>query len=197
MFEIVKTATGYASTPTTLVSFNGTNGAKPYGGLIADAAGDLFGTTSYGGANGYGTVFEIVKTATGYASTPTTLVSFDDTNGANPYGGLIADAAGDLFGTTYDGGANSYGTVFEIVKTATGYASTPTTLVSFDGTNGANPYSGLIADAAGDLFGTTVSGGANGNGTVFEIVKTATGYASTPTTLVSFNGTNGAPLLAA
>ena len=86
---------------------------------------------------GLGTVFEIVKTAAGYASTPTTLVSFDDTNGAHPHGGLIADAAGDLFGTTAFGGANHGGTVFEIVKTATGYASTPTTLVSFDGTNGA------------------------------------------------------------
>ena len=63
MFEIAKTATGYASTPTTLVSFNGANGAVPRGSLIADANGDLFGTTVSGGANGDGTVFEIVKTA--------------------------------------------------------------------------------------------------------------------------------------
>ena len=76
-------------TLSTLVTFNGANGAEPFGSLIADAHGDLFGTTVYGGANittntprGYGTVFEIAKTATGYASTPTTLVSFNGANGA-------------------------------------------------------------------------------------------------------------------
>ena len=67
---------GYASTPTTLVSFDGTNGETPVGSLIADSNGDLFGTTDGGGANDFGTVFEIAKTAGGYASTPTTLVSF-------------------------------------------------------------------------------------------------------------------------
>src|SRR5262249_1120008 len=85
---------------TTLVSFNGTNGARPFAGLIADAHGDLFGTTSQGGANDVGTVFEIAKTANGYASIPTTLVNFNGANGSMPSGSLIADAHGDLFGTT-------------------------------------------------------------------------------------------------
>src|SRR5207244_1527016 len=95
--------------------------------------------------------------------------------------GLIADANGNLFGTTYTGGAygdifGSYGTVFEIAKTASGYATTPTVLVSFDLTHGARPHAGLIADATGNLFGTTYSGGAYGDayssyGTVFEIAK--------------------------
>jgi hypothetical protein len=163
------------ATLSTLVTFqsNGANPFGPVGGLIADADGDLFGLTAGGGANGDGTVFEIAKTATGYASTPTTLASF---NGANPEGSLIADANGDLFGTTN-------GTVFEIAKTATGYASSPTTLVSFNGTDYANPDGSLIADANGDLFGTTTFGGPNSDGTVFEIAKTATGYASTPITL--------------
>ena len=195
VFEIAKTATGYASTPTTLVSFNGTDGSGPIS-LIADAHGDLFGTTAAGGRYGYGTVFEIAKTAQGYASTPTILVSFNIIDGNGPLA-LIADADGNLFGTTNTGGAYGYGTVFEIAKTATGYASTPTTLVSFNNANGAQPVT-LIADAQGDLFGTTAFGGnlkANapfGAGTVFEIAKTASGYASTPTTLVSFNGTDGA-----
>jgi uncharacterized repeat protein (TIGR03803 family) len=191
VFEIVKSASGYASTPTVLVNFNGTNGANPYSGLIADANGDLFGTTNGGGALGEGTVFEIVKSASGYASTPTTLVSFNLANGAIPWAGLI-DANGNLFGTTLSGGTSGVGTVFEIVKTSSGYASTPTTLLNFNGTNGANPYAGLIADANGDLFGTTYGGGSSGDGTAFEIVKSASGYASTATTLVSFNGTNGA-----
>ncbi len=196
VFEIAKTGTGYASTPTTLVTFDGTNGTNPIGGLIADAAGDLFGTTFEGGANGAassdGTVFEIAKTGGGYASRPTTLVSFNGADGQLPSGDLIADAAGDLFGTTRAGGGGpNTGTVFEITKTSTGYASTPTTLVSFNGTDGSSPVAGLIADAAGNLFGTTALGGANGDGTVFEIAKTGGGYASTPTTLLTFNGTNG------
>jgi uncharacterized repeat protein (TIGR03803 family) len=104
--------------------------------------------------------------------------------------GLIADADGNLFGTTVFGGANGGGTVFEIAKTAAGDASTPKSLVSFcalaNCTDGQRPEAGLIADADGNLFGTTVFGGANGGGTVFEIAKTAGGYASTPTILVSF-----------
>ena len=208
VFEIAKTATGHASTPSTLVDFNDTDGSSPSGGLFIDANGDLFGTTGEGGAYEQGTVFEIAKTATGYASAPTTLVSFNGTNGSVPYSGVIGDAEGNLFGTTALGGP-SYGTVFEIAKTASGYASTPTTLVDFGtvgaflGADGALPVWRLIADANGDLFGTTLFGGAysNGpanvygvNGTVFEIAKTASGYASTPTTLVSFNGIDGASL---
>ena len=191
VFEIAKTGGNYASTPNTLVSFNITNGASPTGGLIADAAGDLFGTAFDGGANNGGTVFEIAKTGGSYASTPTTLVNFNGTNGQFPEDGLIADTAGNLFGTTSSGGANGDGTVFEIAKTGGSYASTPTTLVSFNSTNGADPVGGLITDAAGDLFGATEIGGANKDGTVFEIVKTGGSYASTPTTLASFDGTNG------
>ena len=81
----------------------------------------------------------------------------------NPHGSLIADANGDLFGTTESGGASGDGTVFEIVNNGTlsapSYASTPTILVSFNGSNGAYPLGSLIADANGDLFGTTSGGG--------------------------------------
>ncbi|MBV9859054.1 MAG: Hint domain-containing protein [Alphaproteobacteria bacterium] len=198
VFEIAKTGTGptgYASTATTLVSFDGgKDGSKPSAGVIMDGAGDLFGTTAGGDTSGQGNngaVFEIVKTENGYASTPTVLFTFDGMHGSNPEGGLIMDPAGDLFGTTEDGGATGQGTVFELARTASGYASTPTTLVSFDIGDGSQPFAGLIMDAAGDLFGTTEQGG-NGEGTVFEIANTASGYASTPTVLVSFNGANGA-----
>jgi hypothetical protein len=113
-------------------------------------------------ANTVGEVFELVNNGGG-SYTPTELGFFGESIGYNfmeaglggfPSSGLIADAAGDLFGTTY------LGTVFEIVKTGTGYAAPPTTLVSFNGTDGWGPYAGLIADAASDLFGTTESGGA-------------------------------------
>ena len=98
------TAATAGPTLTTLVSFNGANGRAPLAGLIADAAGDLFGTTSGDGATNFGTVFEIAKTGGGYAGAPTTLVSFNGANGSGPAAGLIADAAGDLFGTTLAAG---------------------------------------------------------------------------------------------
>jgi uncharacterized repeat protein (TIGR03803 family) len=191
VFEIVFKSGGYASAPTTLISFSGADGAGPFGGLIADAAGNLFGMTYGGGVNNAGTVFELAKGRHGYASAPTTLVKFNDADGANPFGGLIADAAGDLFGTTVRYGAGSGGTVFEIAKTRHGYASAPTTLVDFTGANGEFPEGALITDAAGDLFGTTYKGGTDNDGTVFEIAKTRHGYASAPTTLISFTGTDG------
>ncbi len=185
-------------------NFNGANGACPFAGVIADANGNLLGTTYEGGANNEGTVFEIVNnnppTAPSYASTPIVLVSFNGANGAKPtYAGLVTDANGNLFGTTTYGGASGDGTVFEIVNSGTtgpSYASTPIVLVSFNGANGSAPQAGLIVDAFGNLFGTTIYGGSSGTspgfGTVFEIAKTAHGYASTPITLVNFNYTNGA-----
>jgi uncharacterized repeat protein (TIGR03803 family) len=126
----------------------------------------LFGTAQNGGANGDGTVFELVKNGGSYSFS--TLVNFNYTNGFDPAGGLVRDAAGDLFGTTYGGGAFDQGTVFEILKTSTGYASTPITLYNFSGGNG--PKAGLIADAAGDLFGITLSG------TAFELVHNGGSY---------------------
>ncbi len=192
VFEIARTSGGYASTPTTLVSFNGIDGAEPFAGLVADADGNLFGTTQAGGTSGDGTVFEIARTSGGYASTPTTLVNFNGPDGASPeFGNLIIDANGNLFGTTSLGGTYGYGTAFEIARTSGGYASTPTTLVSFNGADGANPYGDVMTDANGNLFGTTSAGGTSGYGTVFEIARTSGGYASTPTTLASFNWDDG------
>ena len=187
VFELVNN--GGAYTAVTLLSFNGANGALPFACLIADAAGNLFGTTASGGANGDGTVFKIAKAGAGYASTPNTLFSFDGANGAGPVSGLIADTAGDLFGTTPSGGAYGYGTVFELVNHRGVY--TLATLLSFGGADG-RFASSLITDAAGDLFGTTSSGGAGGAGTVFELVNHGGAY--TPVTLLSFsdNGADGA-----
>src|SRR3984957_16967536 len=192
VFEVAKTAGGYAATPTTLVSFNVDQPAQ-FAGLLADANGDLFGTTEpFVQNNGdFGSVFEIAKTAGGYASTPIILANIGGSEA-----GLTADSNGDLFGTTFGGSALGYGTVFEVARTAGGYASPPTTLISFNITDGERADGSLIVDANGDLFGTTGQGGASGAGTVFEIPKTAGGYASTPTTLVSFSGgaDGGSPL---
>jgi len=104
-----------------LVNFTGTNGETPFSSLIIDAAGDLFGTTAYGGAYGDGTVFEIPYINGNYASTPATLFTFNGTDGAYPTAGLLTDTAGDLFGTTQAGGTNGDGTVFEL--TSAGFQS--------------------------------------------------------------------------
>lgn len=136
VFEIPKVGSGYGAL-TVLVSFDGSNGEFPSGGLISDSSGNLFGTTAEGGANGTGTVFEIAKTSSGYATTPTTLVSFgfNTVAASYPLGTLFADAKGNLIGTT--SGDIAHGGVFEITKTATGYATTPTMLATFNKTNGA------------------------------------------------------------
>ena len=190
VFEIVKTGSTYASSPTTLASFTYTNGALPRGNLTTDSNGDLFGTTYTGGSFGDGTVFEMIKTGTTYAA-PTTLVNFTVSTSPSPWGGLTMDANGDLFGTSTSGGTFGYGTVFEIVKTGSVYATAPTILINFNSTNGSQPRGNLVADSSGDLFGTTYGGGLSGSGTVFEIVRTGTSYATTPTTLVSFGPSTG------
>ena len=103
-------------------------------------------------------MFELVKGSGGY--TLSTLATFNGTNGANPAANLIADSAGNLFGTTWAGGANDLGTVFELIKGSGGY--TLSTLAAFNGTYGANAFGSLVADSAGNIFGTTVNGVASG-----------------------------------
>ena len=171
----------------TLASFNdltNLNGKSPIGNLLVDGSGNLFGTTEYGGALGYGTVFELVKGS----ATITTLAFFDFSifdfsNGANPQGSLVEDASGNLFGTATNGGPLSSGTVFEVVSGS----GAITTLASFNGANGAYPLGSVVEDSSGDLFGATSGGGAFGDGTVFEILH-GNGRVIT---LASFNGSNG------
>lgn len=191
VFEIVKGSGGY-SAPRVLVNFTGANGANPVAGLVADAAGNLFGTTLNGGPQGGGTVFELVRNGNSF-SAPVNLTSAATVaTGYNPAGSLLIDSAGNLFGTASAGGSAGDGTVVEIRKTATGYAA-PVVIANFLGSNGTAPNSNLISDAAGDLFGTTTQGGAHGFGTVFELVKTGGGYGA-PLTLASFDGVaSGAP----
>jgi uncharacterized repeat protein (TIGR03803 family) len=150
-----------ASTITTVAQFGGPGGGfSGNGDLIMDDAGNIFGTTSAGGASGDGTIFEVVKGS----GSVTVLASFDGANGKRPTAGVVRDAAGNLFGTTSQGGDSNDGTVFELAAGS----STITTLVSFNGANGARPLAPLVIDAKGNLFGTTSSGGnAAGNGAVF------------------------------
>jgi len=199
LFELAANGSGYASTPTVLATLTESQtGGLPYDGLIADSSGNLFATIYGGGPGSYGTVVELVKAGTGYAGAVTILANFNGTNGGFLNSGLIMDAKGDLFGSSWAGGTNGAGNIFEIVKTASGYTSGATVIATFNGTDGQYP-NGLVADANGDLFGTTLKGGANGSGTVFEIAKTATGYSSTPITLATLSyaigGNSDSPLI--
>jgi uncharacterized repeat protein (TIGR03803 family) len=151
---------------TVLHSFGkGRDGNDPQCAVIADAKGNLYGTTGGGGKYGAGTVFRI-----GATGGETVLHDFAGTDGAVPAAGLIRDAQGSLFGTTISGGTNGYGTVFRL--TADGKE---TDLYSFcsapNCTDGGQPIAGLIQDKLGNLFGTTANGGANDQGTVFELTK--------------------------
>ncbi len=139
------------------------DGAYPYGVFVRDTKGNLYGTTYYGGSSYAGTVFEISKTGT-----ETILYNFTgSSDGGYPFTGLVRDAKGNLYGTTEGGGASGYGTVFKVAK------GVETVLYSFAGgtTDGCYPYQGLVEDKAGNLYGTTESCGATGEGTAFKISK--------------------------
>ena len=148
-------------------------------GLISDSSGNLYGATSYGGVNGGGTVFEL--TPSNGSWTLNTLYSFTKVNNSfrpGPVASLIMDAAGNLYGTTKADGAYGYGNVFKLMPSNGSWAYT--SLYDFTGgSDGANPYSSLVLDAQGNLYGTTYTGGQSGEdcllnetytcGVVFEI----------------------------
>lgn len=140
----------------------GTDGATPIAGVIVDAAGNLYGTTEAGGGQGYGTVFEIPAGST----TDQILHAFALSDGAYPYGGLVRDASGNLYGTTTAGGHFSGGTVFEITAAGSFEIFALLTLQ----VTGASPFSSMILDSSGNLYGTTSNGGQHNGGTAFKVI---------------------------
>ncbi|MGH9644766.1 MAG: choice-of-anchor tandem repeat GloVer-containing protein, partial [Terriglobales bacterium] len=159
-----------SGTETVLYSFCSqsgcTDGSNPLATPVLDASGNVYGTTLKGGAHGQGTVFEVSQ-----SGAETVLHSFCSLSGckdgSNPEAGVVRDASGNLYGTTYYGGLKKgRGAVFEV--TASG---TETVLHSFtaNGTDGYNPAAPLILDNKGNLYGTTLKGGAHRGGTVFEV----------------------------
>ncbi len=142
-----------------LHSFTGypKDGWYPFGGLVRDRKGNLYGTTHYGGSIDAGTVFKIDNTGA-----ETILHSFNGTDGEQPSAGLTLDKKGNLFGTTSTGGSSQAGTIFEIDS-----AGAFTTLHNFQGSDGAGPGATLLLDAQGNIYGTTGGGGSSGCGTAF------------------------------
>jgi uncharacterized repeat protein (TIGR03803 family) len=153
---------------------NGSDGGAPYGGLIIDGAGNLYGTTAAGGPGNGGAVFEL---SPGNGDWNLTVLSDLTSLGASfpgPMGKLVMDSAGNLYGTTVKDGAYGYGNVFKLTPSANGWIYT--SLHDFAGvSDGLYPYDGLAIGADGNLYGTTYSGGfgndcpIGGCGLVFEI----------------------------
>ncbi len=140
----------------------GADGANPWGGLARDDAGNLYGATRFGGASGWGTVFMLNT-----AGNETVLYSFTGgADGAMPEGGIIRDGQGNLYGTTYSGGAYvAWGCVFKLSP-----SGTQTVLHSFQTSEGFSPATGVVRDAAGNLYGTTYAGpGQSGRGIVYKL----------------------------
>jgi len=192
VFELSPKAGG-GWTEKVLHSFNqdGTDGFYPYSGLVLDTTGNLYGTTNEGGMYREGTVFELSPKAGG-GWTEKVIHHFG--YGSAPYAGLVLDPAGNLYGTTFDGGMYGYGTVFELSpKAGGGWAGKVIHSFHDNGRDGNNPEgSGLVLDAAGNLYGATFLGGRYGFGTVFELSPNA-GGGWTEKVLHSFNhdGTDG------
>ena len=168
----VVTSTG---TLTTLYSFAGSDGSDPYGPLVQSTAdGNFYGTTSLGGTNNNGTVFQITT-----AGALTTLHSFcaptNCTDGSIPFAGLVQAPNGSFYGTAGSGGVYGQGVVFNITSTGT-----LTTTHAFNGADGRYPYATLIFASNGDLYGTTYKGGADNDGTIFAVSPTPFQFVPVP-----------------
>jgi uncharacterized repeat protein (TIGR03803 family) len=178
-----------ASNFKTLHGFTGGNdGRDPSGALIFDQAGNLYSTTQ-GGGSGSGTIFELTPNQDG-SWTETVLYSFaGGEDGARPFASLIFDSAGNLYGTTYEGGKDGAGTIFELSPNQDG-SWTETVLHSFNRADGGGPTAGLVFDSEGNLYGPTTQGGEQGAGTIFQLTPNSNG-SWTESVIHSFNGKDG------
>jgi uncharacterized repeat protein (TIGR03803 family) len=163
---------------TVLYSFTGPDGERPQDSLILDSKHNLYGTAELGGSSGDGVVFEVTL-----AGVETVLHNFaGGADGTRPLGSLVRDSEGDLYGTTSMGGSSLSGIVFEVDT-----SNNETVLYSFLGeSDGQYPYAGLARDSEGNLYGTTIFGGADTLGVVFELDT-----AGKETVLHSFSGSDG------
>jgi uncharacterized repeat protein (TIGR03803 family) len=159
----------------TLYRFLGSpDGSSPSGPLVMDASGALYGTTEGGGTQGDGTVFKLTPSVTGYSES--VLFSFHGYDGAQPLGGVVLDAKGDIFGTASIGSPFGAGLVYELTPSGPLYAESTVYTFQNMGSDGSAPRGTLALDPTGALYGTTVTGGnfgctgGFGCGTVFKLV---------------------------
>lgn len=169
--------TAFALTPTqnggwsfrVIYSFRGQPDAGfPYGGLLFDAANNLYGTTYYDGANDLGSVYELSPTVSG-EWTERVLYSFKNgSDGNSSISNLVADAAGNLYGTTSEGGSGK-GTIFALTQNSGAWVESLPHVFSGP-PDGAFPYSGMVAGLAGEFYGATVHGGAGDDGAIYKFI---------------------------
>jgi len=186
--------TANAQTLTVLHTFNGRpDGREPIAGVTRDAAGNVYGTTYYGGANDVGLVYKLAHKGSGWLLSP--LFSFQQGQGAGgyaPVGGVTIGSDGKLYGATSRGGQYDAVTVYKLSPPATLCKSalcpwTETPLYQFTGgADGGNPEATLIFDSAGNMYGTAAGGGIGNNGVVFELTRSGSGW--TQSVLYSFDG---------
>jgi uncharacterized repeat protein (TIGR03803 family) len=175
------TPSNHGWTQSVLYSFTGGNdGAYPIAPVILDSAGNLYGTTIFGGTGscyngtGCGVVFKLSPSDTGWSQT--VLYSFTGGgDGAQPYAGLVRDSEGNLYGTTFLGGAFANGTVFELSPSKGGWAEKVLHSFAGDGKGGSNPVAGVIFNEKDDLYGTTTNGPYTG-GNVFKLTRKKRGW---------------------
>jgi len=154
---------------TVLHSFNGSDGASPLSGVAFDEQGNLYGTTSAGGANNLGEVYRMQRSNSGW--TEDVLYSFTGgADGSIPVAGLILDASGNLYGATQSGGEAGGGAVFELSPSPNGNWNL-TTLAALPGSSSGGPASSLVMDASGNLYGTTSGDGSLLSGSVFKLTR--------------------------
>jgi hypothetical protein len=170
VFRLTKNATTGKWSYRQLYNFGNGGGEQPFGGLVVDSHFHIFGTT-YVGCCGFGNVFKLVQS--GNKWTLTQLHGFSGHDGSNPNAGLVQDPRGNLYGTTSFGGDFRAGVVFEMVRSRGTFKYKKLhSFGTFTHNDGAAPVASVILDAAGNLFGTTLGGGASGGGlggTVFEV----------------------------
>lgn len=178
-----------SSGETVLHDFAGGNdGFGPGGGLTIDKTGSLYGTTPDGGASSEGVVYRVSRRGNGWREVVIHAFTGGADGGVGSLGRLLADASGNLYGVTEEGGAGGKGTVFELARRGGEGRWLFRTLYAFKGTpDAAAPYGGLIADSSGDLFGTTYYGGSVDSGAVFELTRRGRGRYS-ERVLYSFKG---------
>jgi uncharacterized repeat protein (TIGR03803 family) len=177
VFEATRSGQNWTEQP--IYTFGGSpDGSHPFNGLVFDNAGNLYGTTTAGGASGNGTVFELAPAGGGWSEQ----IIYNFTGGSDggfPVAGLIFDSAGNLYGATATGGSGGGGTVFEL--TPSGSSWNFNLLQSFTGAAQCGPWASLNFDSQGNLWGTTLCDGANADGNVFELTPAGGGnwtYAS-------------------
>jgi len=180
VFQLTRGSDG-AWNETVLHLFTGSDGSAPGGALVADKAGNLYGTTVYGGPNGCsglgcGVAFELERGSGGEWTYKILHLFFQKAgDGLWPYAGMIFDSKGNLYGTTSRGGNLSAceggcGVVFELSPDSKGKWK-ETVLYSFSSRDGEQPLAPLVFDSSGDLYGTTEYGGNQGYGTVFKLIE--------------------------